>query len=59
MMDQDTRRAKIRELIETYTQEKAATPAIARQTMINEGLYTKKGQFRAEYGGGPKAKKVA
>jgi hypothetical protein len=58
-MDQEERRARLLKFIAEYTKEKTATSKLARQTLIDEGIYNKKGQLRAEFGGGVKAQRVA
>lgn len=58
-MDQEARRTRLRDFIAEYTVKNTATPKLARQTMIDEGIYTKKGQLRAEFGGRIKPQKVA
>ncbi|MDR6127629.1 hypothetical protein QE361_000416 [Sphingomonas sp. SORGH_AS802] len=53
-MTSEKRRAAIIGLIEQYTETHLATPDTARAALINEGIYTKAGKLRAEYGGSGK-----
>lgn len=53
-MTSDKRRAAIIGLIEHYTETHLATAATARAALINEGIYTKAGRLRAEFGGSGK-----
>lgn len=53
-MTSDRRRAAIIGLIEQYTATHLATTDTARAALINEGIYTKNGKLRAEFGGSGK-----
>ena len=58
-MTDTQRRSEIKKLIEHYTVKNTVSKAVARDTLIREGIYTKKGTLRAEFGGTPKKAKVA
>jgi len=45
------RRTAIMGLIERYTAENSVSKNVARTALINEGIYTKSGKLRAEFGG--------
>lgn len=45
------RNAAIKKLIEQRTEATTSTREIARETLIKEGIYTKKGNLTANYGG--------
>ena len=49
------RNKKILDLIDEYTKCATASQKTARETLIREGIYTKSGQLRAEYGGPARA----
>lgn len=54
------RNQKILEAIAKETARAVATKKTARETLINEGIYTAKGKLRVEFGGeGKKAKAAA
>jgi hypothetical protein len=53
-MTDNERRAAIFKLIEDYTVRNTADPKTAREALIREGIYTKKGKLRVEFGGEPK-----
>jgi hypothetical protein len=50
-MTDTQRRQAITGLIESYTKLHSANRASARAALINEGIYTRKGKLRAEFGG--------
>lgn len=58
-MTQTQRNAAIRELLKAHTAKNTATKAAARNGLIAEGIYTKEGKLRAEYGGEGKRTKSA
>jgi roadblock/LC7 domain-containing protein len=58
-MTQTQRNAAIRELLKAHTARNTATKAVARKGLIAEGIYTKDGKLRAEYGGAGKRSKNA
>ena len=45
------RNARILEILETKTLEAIASKKAARERLIGEGIYTKKGKLRVEFGG--------
>lgn len=49
------RNKKILDLIDEYTKSATTSQKTARETLIREGIYTKTGQLRAEYGGPARA----
>jgi hypothetical protein len=51
------RRIALQTLIEKYTLDHTATKQVAREALIQEGIYTKKGALRVEFGGVPKKPK--
>ena len=53
------RRVAIETLIKEHTDANTTSKAIARATLINEGIYTKKGALRVEFGGETKKTKSA
>lgn len=53
------RRTAIEKLIADYTAKHTVSKAAARAALIAEGIYTKKGALRAEFGGGSKKAKNA
>jgi hypothetical protein len=50
-MTNEQRNEKILKAIEIQTKRALTSKKEARQTLINEGIYTKKGKLRAEFGG--------
>ena len=46
------RRIAIKRLIQKHTAANTVSKAVARATLIDEGIYTKKGKLRVEFGGG-------
>jgi hypothetical protein len=59
-MTAEQRRSAVLTLIERHTAAKTVSKAVARNSLIAEGIYTKKGQLTAEFGGKTKkAKTVA
>lgn len=58
-MTHQQRNAAILKLLETYTQKTTISRAVARKALIEEGIYTKKGKLRVEFGGERKAAKAA
>lgn len=54
------RRIAIQDLIEKHTAANTVSKAVARASLISEGIYTQKGELRVEFGGqGKKAKSAA
>ena len=53
------RNAEILKILEEQTTRATATKETARATLISEGIYTKSGKLRAEFGGGKRAKVAA
>jgi len=49
------RNEKILKILEEQTVRITATKASAREALIKEGIYTKRGKLRAEFGGGKRA----
>jgi hypothetical protein len=49
-MDEKTREA-IREMLKRRAEARTQTPAMARQWLIEEGLYNDAGELRPQYGG--------
>lgn len=58
-LTQAQRNAAIKKLIKERTAVTSASREVARATLISEGVYTKKGRLRAEYGGTGKKSKVS
>lgn len=52
MMDRAQRNEKILKTIAERTKQALASKQAAREMLIKEGIYTKKGKLRAEFGGG-------
>ena len=52
MMDRAQRNEKILKAIAERTKQALTSKQAARQMLIDEGIYTKKGKLRAEFGGG-------
>lgn len=53
-MTKAQRRDAILDLIQKHTDATTVDRRTARETLINEGIYTKKGTLRVEYGGASK-----
>lgn len=53
------RNQKILAAIAEETARALSSKKVARDTLINEGIYTKSGKLRAEFGGQNKKSKVA
>jgi len=53
------RRAAIQTLIKKHTDANTTSQAVARASLIKEGIYTKKGNLRVEFGGETKKSKSA
>ena len=54
------RRSAVMTLIGQHTAASTVSKKVARATLIDEGIYTKKGQLRVEFGGiGGKTKAAA
>lgn len=53
------RNKKILDAIAAETERALASKKIARQTLIDEGIYTTKGKLRVEFGGDGKRDRVA
>ncbi|MBL8572517.1 MAG: hypothetical protein JNM13_02450 [Hyphomicrobiaceae bacterium] len=47
--DDQKRRDAILAMIEEYTKENTVSRKVARDTLIAEGIYTKRGKLRAEF----------
>lgn len=45
------RNAEIMRLIDAHTAAAVTSRKVARKTLIDEGIYTKKGKLRAKFGG--------
>ena len=58
-MTHDERNEAIKQLIRDHTKVMTQSREIARSTLIAEGIYTKRGQLRAEFGGKSKKTKAA
>lgn len=60
-MTDSERRDAIIDLIKSYTAANTVSKSAARDALIREGLYTKKGELRVEFGGvrSPKKSKAA
>lgn len=56
MTEAERRAAKIIALIEKQTKAATADPERARTMLIEEGIYTRKGNLRAKFGGGNASK---
>lgn len=55
----DAKRLKaIKEIIAEHTAAHTGSKQIARKTLIKEGIYSKSGKLRVEYGGRSSKKKV-
>lgn len=52
MMDRAQRNEKILKTIAERTKQALTSKRAAREMLIKEGIYTKKGKLRAEFGGG-------
>lgn len=53
------RRLAIQSLIAKHTAANTVSKAVARESLIKEGIYTQKGKLRVEFGGEPKKAKTA
>lgn len=49
----------IQALIKDHTDKHTTSKAAAREALIGEGIYTRKGNLRVEFGGAPKKAKHA
>lgn len=49
----------LRALLKQHTKASLVSKKVARQTLIDEGIYTKGGKLTAEYGGTTKKVKTA
>ncbi|HEY5412578.1 MAG TPA: hypothetical protein VIJ94_17810 [Caulobacteraceae bacterium] len=58
-MTSEKRHAAISKLIERHTAANTVSKAVARESLIKEGIYTKKGALRVEFGGESKKAKTA
>lgn len=58
-MTSKTRNQKILAEIKRITDEAVTSKSAARELLISEGIYTRKGKLRAEFGGGKKRANVA
>lgn len=58
-MDQAERNQKILDAIARRTKLGTVSKRAAREMLINEGIYTKKGKLRVEFGGPGKGKAAA
>lgn len=54
-MTHTQRNAEILRMLDEETARATVTKAAAREALIKEGIYTKRGKLRAEFGGGKKA----
>jgi hypothetical protein len=55
-MTTEQRNAEILRILDEQTKRNTVSRKIARDALIDEGIYTKRGQVRAEFGGGVKKK---
>lgn len=53
------RNQKILAAIAEETARAVSSKKVARETLINEGIYTAKGKLRAEFGGGKSGRAAA
>jgi hypothetical protein len=53
-MTNDQRNQKILEAIAKETARAVSSKKVARETLINEGIYTVRGKLRVEFGGDSK-----
>lgn len=53
------RNQKILAAIAAETERALASKRVARETLINEGIYTAKGKLRVEFGGDGKKEDIA
>ena len=58
-MTDEQRRAVIKQLIAKHTKKSTASRKVARDVLIKEGIYTKDGELRVEYGGVSRKSKSA
>ncbi len=58
-MTLEKRNAAIKAMIKTYTDRITVSKEAARAALIAEGIYTKKGVLRREFGGPGKKSKAA
>lgn len=58
-MTRTERNQRIIEAIEAETASALVSKKTAREALINDGIYTKKGKLRAEFGGESAKKTVA
>jgi len=49
----------IEALIRDHTEKHTTSKAVAREALLNEGIYTREGALRVEFGGVPKKTKPA
>lgn len=49
----------IQALIKDHTEKHTTSKAVAREALIGEGIYTRKGNLRVEFGGASKKAKRA
>jgi hypothetical protein len=57
-MTQTQRNAEIIKILAAHTKKNTVSKAVARASLIAEGIYTKDGKLRPEFGGEPKKKSV-
>jgi hypothetical protein len=50
-MTNDAQRAEIKRMIETHTKNVTTDRETARNSLIKEGVYTRDGKLKEEYGG--------
>ena len=53
------RRVAIQTMIKVHTDANTTSKAVARAALLSEGIYTKKGALRVEFGGESKKSKSA
>lgn len=58
-MTVEQRNAAILQIIEKHTARSTKSKKVAREGLIAEGIYTKSGKLRPEFGGPGKRKKAA
>lgn len=53
----EEQRAKLLKFIDEYTAKNTVSQKVAREALIREGIYTKDGNLRPEFGGPPLEKR--
>lgn len=51
MTTDEKRHAEIKKLIAAHTAASTISKAVARKSLIDEGIYTRKGKLRVRFGG--------